>query len=72
MLKALGKRYIGFVAETPMTDSVASLSHTAYRYLVPMQETETKYARGGSSLASFVSERSCSRWYLSATLAFNY
>jgi hypothetical protein len=32
---------------------------------------DTKYARDGSNLTSFVSQRSCSRCYLSATLALN-
>jgi hypothetical protein len=48
VLKDIGKRYNGFVAETPeamsVTDFVAPLSHTTYRYIVLVQgymETET-------------------------------
>lgn len=75
MLKALGKRYNGFVTETPMTDFVASLSHTTYRYVVPVQETETigyEICKRRKQSCLFRVGKSCSRWYLSATLAFNY
>lgn len=58
-----------------MTDFVASLSHSAYRYVVPVQETETtgyEIRKRRKQSCQFRVGKSSSRWYLSATLAFNY